>query len=252
MALANFLKNFGAVKYEQGSEGLVNFLASVDADGVSETAIKQKQEEHDAIVKQVIEAQNDLKKEKKEFDDVLAEYNQKLAGVERAQAALDADPNNSRAATAIVELLEAVEKLAPKLDKEKREYEDAERWLKEIQQASDEIARELLGLREQINEAKQANKQAELDLERANKQVAQAEQLAGLRKASNKFNTAMSALQKQAAEKQAEADAAKLKAQQLSVKPTAISSAAAEFLTDAPTTSTESVSERLARLKAKV
>ncbi len=251
MSLLNFVKNYGKVQAENASEGIINFAAFIDADGVSETAVKQKQEEHAEMVKQLVDAQVDFKREKAEFDAVNIEYNKKMAGAERAQAALELNPADVEAEEALNELLNAVEKLAPKLDKEKAEYLAAEGWMIELQQASDEVAKELLGLREQINEAKLANKQAELDLGRAQKQQAQAEQLAGLRKSSNKFSTAMTALQNQATAKQAKADVARITAQQLTVKPVTVSSAASKYLDDAPVVSTESLQDRLARLKNK-
>jgi chromosome segregation ATPase len=250
--MLNFLKNFSLVQGEKAGEGLVNLATFIDANGVSETAIKQKQDEHSEMVKQLVGAQADFKREKAEFDAVNLEYNKKMAGAERAQAALEANPDDNEAAEALNELLNAVEKLAPKLDKEKAEYEAAQHWMNELQQASDEVAKELLGLREQINEVKTANKQAELDLDRAKKQQAQAEQLAGLRKSSNKFGTAMTALQNQATAKQAEAAAARITAQQLTVKPVTVSSAASKYLDDAPVVSTESLQDRLARLKTKL
>lgn len=68
-----------------------------------------------------------------------------------------------------LELLEGVEKIAPKLKKERTDFIRAEQYMKEMQEAADSVAKELLGLRESINQAKQDTKE-ELDLARANKQ----------------------------------------------------------------------------------
>ena len=70
MAIGNFLKNYGKAKTEQVSEGIVNLAAALDAAGVSEAAIKQKQDEHNESVKLLVEAQTSFKKEKKEFDEL--------------------------------------------------------------------------------------------------------------------------------------------------------------------------------------
>lgn len=244
MAIGNFLKNYGKATAESLSDGIVNFAAAIDANGVSEAAIKQKQEEHAVLVKQLVEAQVDLKREKQEFVDIENSYNKKLAAAERAQLAGDD--------AAAIELIEAVEKLAPRLEKERKEFESAERWLTDIQQAADEVAKELLGLRTQINEVKAATKEAELAADRAKKDQARAEQLAGLRKSGNKFDVAMAALQKQADEKNKEAEAARITAEQLRQPTSTVSSAASKYLdevSDAP--ATESLQDRLARLKAK-
>ncbi len=244
MALVNFIKNYGKATAESLSDGIVNLAASVDANGVSEAAIKQKQEEHALLVKQLVEAQVELKREKQEFVDIETAYNKKMTAAERAAAAGDD--------AAAVELADAVEKMLPKLEKERKEFENAERWLTEIQQAADEVAKELLGLRAQINEVKAATKEAELAADRAKKEQARAEQLAGLRKSGNKFDVAMAALQKQADDKNKEAEAARITAEQLRQPTVTISSAASKYLdevSDAP--ATESLQDRLARLKAK-
>lgn len=242
MAIANFLKHFGNAKLEQAGEGIVNLAAAIDADGVSEAAIKQKQEEHAVLVKQLVDAKDELKREKQEFLDIEAVYNKKLAAAERAQEAGDD--------AAAAELLDAVEKIVPKLEKERKEFEDAERWLTEVQQAADEVAKELLGLREQIDAVKSATAEAKLATQKAQKEQARAEQLAGLRKSSNKFDVAMAALQKQADNQRKEAETAKTIADQLRKPTETVSSAAAKYLEDAPATSNESVADRLARLKA--
>lgn len=241
MSLTNFFKNYSLAKSEQFGEGLVNLAASMDAAGVSEAAVKQKQEEHAETVKQLVEAQSSFKKEKKEFDDLNELYIKKMAAATRA-----ADANDEKVA---LELLESVEKLAPKLAKEKADYESAERWLTEVQQASDDIAKELLSLREQINEVNQMTKEAQLDAARAKKAQAQAEKLAGLRKASNKFDVAMAALKNQAEKADAEAQQAKIIAEQLRKPAETVSTEAAKYFEVEPTT-TETLAEKMARLKA--
>jgi len=244
MALGNFFKNYGKAKSEQFGEGLVNLAAGLDANGVSEAAVKQKQEEHAETVAQLVEAQQAFKKEKREFDDLNELYNKKMAAAERAVAA------NDEAAAA--ELLDSAEKLAPKLAKEKADYESAERWLTELQQASDEIAKELLGLREQINEVKQLTKEAEQDAAQAKKAQAQAEKLAGLRTASNKFDVAMTALKKQADIADAEAQKARIIAEQLRKPVETVSTAASKYLDDSVAAPTETLAEKMARLKSAV
>ena len=251
MALANFFKNYGKAKSEAFGEGLVNLAASLDANGVSEAAIKQKQDEHNETVRQLVEAQVSFKKEKREFDEIEALFNKKVAAAERAEADLATNPDNTEAAAALAELLDSVEKIAPKLEKEKTEYQSAERWMTELQQASDEIAKELLGLREQINDVKQQIKEADQAAQNAKNEKAKAEKLAGLRNASNKFDVAMSALQKQATAKENSAAADRIAAEQLRKPVETISSAASKYMDEVtPTFSAETLQEKLARLKA--
>lgn len=249
MASFNFLKNYAKTSAQRASDASVSLLAVIDPEGLTETAIKQSQDEHAEAVKQLTVAQADFKREKQEFEEVQKLFNQKLAGAERAQVALTLDPTNTVASDAVIELLADVEKLAPKLEKERADYERAERFVVELQQYSNEIAGKLIQLRDQLNEVNAQAAEAALDLARNEKRKKQAETLAGLRTSSNKFDVALGALKKQADEKQAEAATAATIADQLTIPVKTISSAAASFLEDDTSAVTESVTDRLARLK---
>lgn len=243
MSSGNFFKNLFKAKAQDIDNGLVNLAVALDSDGAAEAAILQKQEQHKLVVQSLVEAQTELAREEREFRDIETLYNKKLAAAERAQTAGDE--------TAALELLDAVEKLAPKLAKERTEFESAQRYMTEMQQAADEISTELKTLREKVNEVKQAQKEAELATEKAKKEQARAEQLAGLRSATNKFDVAMNALQKQVDRQQQEALVAKTIAEQLRTPAPTMSSAASKYMDEVNDTpaSTETLAEKLARLK---
>lgn len=251
--IANFFKNYGKVNSERLGDGVVSITAWLDAEGLSETAVKQKSDEHAEFVRQLVDEQAELKREKQEYDDIQALYVKKLAAAELAQADVTADPTNAAATAALVELLESVEKILPKLEKEKAEYESKQAFVDELQAAANEVAQELLKLRETINNTKSAQKEAELDLARATKAKEQAEKLAGLRSAGNKFDVALNALQAKADNTRKEAEAARITAEQLKRPTETVSSAATKYLdtVSAVPASTESLQDKLARLKAK-
>jgi chromosome segregation ATPase len=165
---------------------------------------------------------------------------------------LEKDPNNVRAKIALTELLASLEKIIPKLAKEKAEYESAERLMVELQQAADQVAKELLGLREQINQSKTTIKEAEMDVDRQRKAAEKAEKLAGLRNATNKFDVALGALNKQVEQKQKEAESFRIVAEQLRKPAEEVSEAASLYMEQVSNTSTptETLQEKLARLKA--
>lgn len=250
-SVLNFFKNFSKVQAENASTGLVNLAASLDADGVAEAAILQKMDEHNEIVKQLVEAQVEWKREQDEFEAEQRLYNKRMSAAERAQQDLDANPNDNDAQVALTELLDIIEKNMPKLEKEKREAEQAKHFLDQLQEASKEVAEELKNLRALVNEQKQNIKEAEIQIERNRKMAEKAEVLAGLRKSGNKFDVAIGALQSQAAQKQKEAEEFKIKAEQIAPVQTVGSVAVNKYMTDAPETSSETLQERLARLKAK-
>ncbi|MGZ8924479.1 MAG: hypothetical protein ACXW2E_01215 [Nitrososphaeraceae archaeon] len=248
----NFFKNFAKVKKDQIGSGLVELAANLDPNAVSEAAIKQKMDEHNEYVRQLVDAKQEFAREKREFDEIQLLYNKKLAAAERAQLALDKNPADTEAAQALNELVEGIEKMLVQLEKEKREFENAEKFLVEMQSAADGVAKELLNLREQVTATKQSIKQAEIDSEQARKERERAETIAGLRSNVNKYDTALSALQKQADAKSKEAEVHRIAAEQLRKPVTPVSTAAARFMdeVDNQPSSTETLQERLNRLKA--
>jgi hypothetical protein len=244
----NFIKNYSKVKAADASTGLVNLAASLDADGVAEAAISQKMDEHTEIVKLLVEAQADWKREQQEFENEEKLYNRRMAAAEKAQADLESNPDNKEAEQALAELLDAIEKAVPTLEKERKEAEQAKSYLDQLESAAKEVAEELKSLRSLVTEQQQAIKEAEVASERNRKMAEKAEVLAGLRTSGNKFDVAMNALKSQVEEKQKEAETHKIKAEHLAVSITQ-SSATDKYMSDAPDTSSETLQERLARLK---
>jgi DNA repair exonuclease SbcCD ATPase subunit len=248
----NFFKHFVGVKAGQADEALVNFAANIDPEAVSEVAVKQMEEKHAEYVKQLAAAQTDFKREKQDYLDIKVVYDKKMNGAERAQADLDKDPNNTEAAAALSELLDSIEKMMPKLEKEEREYKDAERLMHELDTASNEVAQELLQLREILNQSKADLKTAQVDAERQKQNLEKAKVLAGLKTSGDKFDAAKNALQKRVEQTQQAANESRIAAEQLRKPVVTVSAAASKYLDDAPAASTETLQERMARLKAKV
>ena len=246
---ANFFRHLLGVKAEQADEALVNFAADIDPEAVSEVAVRQMEQRHAEYVKQLAAAQVDFAREKREFEEVKAVYDKKMNGAERAQADLALDPTNTEAAAALDELLDSVEKMTPKLEKEEREYKEAERLMTELSVASNEVAQELLQLRELLNQTKADLKSAQLDAERQKNNLEKARVLAGLKKSGDKFDAAKNALQKRVAQTQQEANESRIAAEQLRTPVATVSAAASKYLDDAPVATTETPQQRLARLR---
>ena len=247
--LKNFFAALAAVKLEDAVTGLEDLAASVDPNAVAEAAIKQKMAEYDEVVTIVSKARTEYDRENAEYVKEQRLYDNRLAAAQHAQADLELNPNNLVASQALTELLDILEKTAPTLEKEKREAEEAKAYLTEVTSVSEEYAAELKNLRQKVDEQKRALNQATLEAERQGKRAESAAVLAGLQRSSNKFDTAMSALQRKVDSEKAKADAMKIKAEQLTTKPTKVSSAADSYLNATTPTQVLSVSERLAKLK---
>jgi DNA repair exonuclease SbcCD ATPase subunit len=267
----NFLKNLLIVKSESIEDGIINLATTLDKEGVAETAIRQKIEEHEERIKMLQEATAEYHKEQKEYEQELSLYTRYMNEAEAIQGILEqlskaketivTDPSNQEAADIISKynqaeltsdlskILDKVEERSSRLEKEKQDAIEAEAWMKEVKEAVDEISKELLTLRETVNDVKREIKQAELEKERNRKRSEQAEAIAGLRKSSNKFDVAINALKNKAAEEQKIADTYKIKAESLKIP--VQENIIGKYTTVENTVSSESLTERLSRLKSK-
>ncbi len=235
--IGNFLKNYIKVNKERMDAGIVDIAAALDAEGVSEAAIKQKMDQHDALVKQLVIAKNMLEKEKREYDSARRIQDKRIEAIRKAKSDYDKDPNDKNAKRAVEELLDAIEKHSIILEKEKKEFEEAEFFVKEIETVSLEIADQLKQLRSKVNEVKAEIKKAEIESNRMKQRSEQAEILAGLKTSSNKFDVAMNALQNQADKHKQTTEMYKIKSEQLS--PTLLSASDKYMKEDEPSKSLE-------------
>lgn len=269
----NFFKNFAKVKGEQLEEGIITLAAALDQEGVAETAIKQKMDEHEARIALLQEATEQYRKEQSEYDQELALYQRYMNEAETIQQHLDqlnsakellaADTTNQDAVSIVakyneaeltsdlVKILDAVEKRAGILEKEKQEADEAKEWMIQMKESVDEISKDLLTLRETLNSAKRDIEKAKQEKERNQKRAEQAEVIAGLRKSGNKFDVAMNALKNKAEDEKREAEKLKIKADSLKKEAPLEETLLGKYSTSTPVTSNESLTDRLARLKQK-
>lgn len=253
----NFLKNLVKVKAGDLEESMVNLATTLDTNAVLETSILQKMDEQNQRIALLQEANADYRKEQQEYERELALYNRYLNEAEQIQKlldmpVLDAQYTREELTSDLNDILSHIETHLPILEKEKAEAEQAKVWMDEMQLAVDEISKELLTLRESVNSIKKEIQQAELEKDRNRKRAEQAEVLAGLKKSGNKFDVALNALKNKAESEKAEAEKLKIKAESLKVTKPAVPSVIGKYSPPDKPVSTESASDRLARLKAKV
>ena len=256
MSLFNFFKNAAIVGGEQAGEGAVKLtVALMGDDAAADVAVKQKQDELDQKVRFLADAKVDWEREYKEFEAEQGIHDRFMAEA-NAITGLLAQPDCQNADELNADLnyiLDKLEAHAPKLSKEKKEADDAKAWLDEVQGYVDEMGAELIALRATLNSNKQAIKQAEIENERAEKQLKQAEILAGLSKASGKYDIAINSMSEKASKIQKEAEVNKLKAAALR-QPKAVEDDGSSVLgkyTQAATAPTRNAADRLAALQGK-
>jgi hypothetical protein len=245
-----FLKSFTSVKASQASEKAAELLARIDPEAVTEAAILEVEEQFDIMTQECAKSRAEYAREKAEAD-AINELNQRRMGAaERLQAKLATDPNNTDIQDALNELLTTLEETAADVDRENQEAKDAKEILDVLEENCSAMAKQLKDLRANADRLKREMTKAEQERQRAEQREEQAKVLAGIKKSTSGYSTAMKALQQATDQAKMDADAAKHRSKLLAEPVKKSNSLIEEAMGEAiPPISSESLQERLARLK---
>jgi len=255
-SLFNFFKNAGKQVGEDAGVGVVKLTAAILGDDrTAEIAVKQKQDAYDEKCRMLNEAKVSFKEEWAQYEAEEAIHSRFLNELEAIAALLD-NPEGQNVDELNKDFTFLEGKLTAhqaKYDKEKTEAEEAKAWLDELQSYVTAEGQALVELRDTINDQKRANKQAELDLEREQRKLKQAEVLAGLNSATDKYSIAIDSLSAKTKKTQEATELAKIKTEGLKRTPIDDGSSVLGKYTQSATVpvSTLSARERLAALQGK-
>lgn len=201
---------FGASKLEQAGDSLAQKLASFDPEGMTEAGMKMMDDELVTLTEECAKARQEFEKEQAEYIAIDKKYGQLIAAAgvlqdKIAGGAADLEPKLNK-------LLDEVEKLAPELDREKAEADEAKAYLDEMTTACSEMAEQLKNARSEFESAKRDMARAEREEAKAQRDEERAKRLAGIRNGGSSMGNAMNAMKNAAAEKRAEANATKMRA----------------------------------------
>jgi len=246
-----FIKHYGKNKITQGIAALNDAIVSFDPEGATEAAIAEMEENFDQINREFSKAKQEWTREQAEADQIVALYNKRLAAAEHIQGQLADDPTNAQLNDALTQLVGTLEEMQSDVDREKEEAVDAKEVMDELEATVTMYADKLKSARSDMQKAARMMEKAKRTEERAEAQADRAAQLAGLKQKAGGIGSALESMNRQAAEAQARADAAKRKADLLG--PTkveendAVAAALAAVSGEAPAPT--SVTDRLAALK---
>ena len=214
MAFFSFIKNFGVQKVQDTGKGVVRALASWDPEGASEAEIKQMNERLDKIVKQVAEARQIHKKEQQEADEINKLYGQRLKAAEILEAKLvdTADADKAKLEQSLGKLLGQLETMQPEIEREEREAVEAKIFMEELELVAKTSAGKLKNARKTLDSAKRDMQMAKIREQRAKDQADRASMIAGINKETDQLGSALSAMQQEAKNANAKADAHSTKA----------------------------------------
>lgn len=251
MGFWNTITNFGKVKTEQTGVGIVEALAKFDPEGMSEAGMRQLEQQVDDLALETAKAKQEWQKEQAEYDEIQKLFDQRMAAAESLQEQMESNPAIEGS---LIKLLDLIDGMAPEIEREKEEAVYAKELFDELELATKEAAEGVKTARAEFDKIHKQMKRAEVDKKRAEVQEERAKKVAGIRQKGSSLGSAMNAMKNAAAQQEAEASAAKMKASLFKTsKPEeddpAIAAALAAASGDAPKTA--SASERLAALRAK-
>jgi chromosome segregation ATPase len=252
----SFLARFGEAKLGQIGRGLIQAIVKFDPETASEAQIAEFESELTGLTQQVAKLRSEYSKEKAEWDSVQKKYDQYLLAAERLQKKLDtaSDAERSQIETSLNTLVTTLENLAPEVEREKQEAQDAGAFLKEFEEAAQAAATKVTTAKQRLDKARREMQSAELAEQKSAQRAEQAAALAGLRKSKDSMGTALDAMEQVAHERRQKAEAHSIKADLLTkAMPKTVESdpLIAEALGQAAgdTKPQASISERLAALK---
>jgi chromosome segregation ATPase len=250
-----FIRNMVGVKTDQAVQTAVEALVRWDPESATEAELRTMEQHLDELGLQVAQARAGLQREQKEAEAIMALSQQRMAAAEELQrrVAAETDPGKRAGLEKSLEtLVTMLEQMAPEIDRERRDAEDAKSFLGTLEQAYTQAGEKLKSARSQLDRAQRDMGRAAQQREIAQERAEAARRAAGLASTTSSLNVALKTMQDTAARDVAAAEAANAKANLL--RPTqpeqddpniAAALAAASGAKPGPTT----LSERLAALR---
>lgn len=251
-----FIKNLIGVKTDQAVQSGLEALVRWDPKAATEAELRTMEQHLDLLGTEVAKARASFQKEKKEADAIQKLSEQRLAAAEslQTQSAEANDPERKASLDkSLAQLLKMLEEMAPEIDREAKDAEDAQAFLEQLEEAYAAAGTKLKEARSDLDRAQRQMARAEQQRDMAERQADAAKRAAGLAGATSSLNVALKAMQDAAEKDLVAAEAANAKASLL--KPTKpeeedpnIAAALAAAAGPKPTT----VTDRLAAIKAKI
>jgi DNA repair exonuclease SbcCD ATPase subunit len=251
----SFIRNLLGVKADHAVQSGVEALVRWDPESATEAELRTMEQHLDALGRQVAEARVAYNREKKEADDITQLSHQRMAAAEQLQNQLATEVDAARKASlekSLETLVGMLEKMAPDVDREAGEAQDAQAFLEMLEKSYADAGAKLKSARSQLTAAQRDMGRAQVQREMAERQAEAARVAAGLSSTTSGLSVALKAMQDSAARDLAAAEAAKSKSQLL--RPTkpevddpniAVAMASVSGKAPSPT----SLSERLAALR---
>lgn len=216
--MISFFRNLVGVKKDQAVQGAVEALVRWDPKAATEAELRTMEQHLDQIGRQVAEARQAYDRERREAETITQLSRQRMAAAEQLQQRLAAEADAGRKAElerSLGTLVGMLEQMAPEVDREAQDAEDAGSFLKMLEDTYAQAGQKLKSARDALNRAQRDMTRAEQQRDVAERRAEGARQAAGLTSATSGLSVALKAMQDNAARNLATAEAANAKAKLL-------------------------------------
>ncbi|HQT76914.1 MAG TPA: hypothetical protein PLD10_07665 [Rhodopila sp.] len=216
--MLKFMSNMVSVKADQAVSAGIEALVRWDPKGASEAELRTMEQRLDELGLEVAAARSAYDRERKEYEQIQQLSNQRMAAAEQLQkqAAAATDPTRKgEVERSLATLVTMLEQMAPEIDREKSEAEDAKGFLEMLEHAYNDAGAKLKEGRSVLEKARRDMARAAQQREMAERQAEAARRTAGLAAQTSGLTVALRSMQETARKDMEAADAAASKARLL-------------------------------------
>ena len=252
-----FIRNLLGVKADQAVQAGVEALVRWDPQAATEAELRTMEGHLDQLGLEVAKARQAYDREKKEAVAIQELSRQRMAAAEllEKQAAAEADPaRKAGLEKSLGTLVAMLEEMAPEVEREARDAEDAQSFLETLEQSYAEAGSKLKQARSELERAHRDMSRAGQQRAAAERQADAARRAAGLASSTSGLSVALKAMKDSAERDLASAEAAVAKSRLLApTRPEKDDGniAAAMAQSQGKAAPSQSLTERLAALRAR-
>lgn len=214
----SFFRNIVGVKADQAVNSAIQQIVAFDPKSATEAELRTMEQNLDQIGRQVAEARQTYDKEKREADAIQTLSQQRMAAAEQLQDRMtnEADPSRKgEIERSLATLVGMLEQMAPDMDREKQDADDARAFLDSLQETYNQAGQKLKSARDDLSRAERDMGRADQQRDMAQRRAESARQAAGLSQATSGLSVALKAMQDNASRSLAEAETSNAKARLL-------------------------------------
>ena len=173
------------------------------------------QAELNKLAKRLAEAEAELRRERRETEDLQQRYQRYFEAAQALQRKLDQsedDAERTQLESSLVKLVDQLEQLKPEVAREQEEDREAEIWAGELRASFEDLAAKLKTAENDLRSAKRRMETAKLQQQRAVERDHKSSTAAGLTTAISAISVALDAMNKETARVRTESEAFELRA----------------------------------------